>query len=64
MENSKEGLTAVERVWNRQDEANKVFIDDETFAEVERLDVKTLRKIAKEEGTTLDDFLVYARQHD
>lgn len=52
---------ALRRVWERQDEAEKTFIDDETFAEVKRLDVKTLRIIAEEEGTTLDEFLKYAR---
>lgn len=57
-------LSAVERVWQRQDEAKKMFIDHDTFAEVERLDIKLLTKIAKEEGTTLDEFLVYARSHD
>ncbi|MBZ1508885.1 hypothetical protein [Leuconostoc mesenteroides] len=55
-------LSALERVWKRQDEAKKMFIDHETFAEVERLDVKTLRKIAKQEGTTLEKFLVYAQK--
>ncbi|WP_273708528.1 hypothetical protein [Leuconostoc mesenteroides] len=54
-------LSALKRVWKRQDEAKKMFIDHETFAEVERLDVKTLRKIAKQEGTTLEKFLVYAQ---
>lgn len=57
-------LSAVERVWRRQDEAKKMFIDHDTFAEVERLDIKLLTKITKEEGTTLDEFLVYARSHD
>lgn len=57
-------LSAVERVWQRQDEAKKMFIDHDTFAEVERLDIKLLTKITKEEGTTLDEFLVYARSHD
>lgn len=55
-------LSALERVWRRQDEAKKIFIDHETFAEVERLDVKTLRKIAKQEGTTLEEFLGYAQK--
>ena len=54
-------MTPVERVWERQDEAKKKFIDHDTFAEVERLDIKLLTKIAVEEGTTLDDFLSYAR---
>ena len=55
-------LSALERVWKRQEEAKKMFIDHETFAEVERLDVKTLRKIAEQEGTTLGKFLVYAQK--
>lgn len=55
-------LSALERVWKRQDEAKKMFIDHATFEEVERLDVKTLRKIAKQEGTTLEKFLVYAQK--
>ena len=54
--------TAVECVWKRQDEAKKMFIDHDTFAEVERLDIKVLTNIAKEEGTTLEKFLIYARQ--
>ena len=52
---------ALQRVWERQDEAEKTFIDGETFAEVKRLDVKALRVIAEEEGATLEKFLEYAR---
>jgi len=55
---------SLQRVWKRQDEAEKTFIDNETFAEVKRLDVKTLRMIAEEEGVTLNEFLVYARSHE
>ena len=55
-------LEALDRVWKRQDEAKKIFIDEKSFAEVERLDVKTLRKIALDEGTTLELFIEYARK--
>lgn len=52
----------LDRVWQRRDEAQKTFMDDKTFAPVQRLDVKIMRKIANEEETTLDKFLEYARK--
>lgn len=61
-ENKLTNTSSVERVWQRQDEAKKMFIDHETFAEVEGLDVKTIRRISKEEGTTFEEFIVYAQK--
>lgn len=54
-------LSALERVWERQNEAKQTYIDKDTFAEVERLNPKKIASIAKEEGTTLDDFIKYAQ---
>ncbi|MFT8497082.1 hypothetical protein [Leuconostoc pseudomesenteroides] len=52
---------ALERTWSRQDEALQDYIDSDTFTEVQRLNISKLRKIAEQEGTTLEDFLDYAR---
>ncbi|MCN73784.1 hypothetical protein DSO10_04615 [Listeria monocytogenes] len=52
----------LKNVWNRQHEAAHKYRDTETFELKEGFHYGKIKKICKEEGVNIDDFLEYARQ--
>ncbi|MGM0217673.1 hypothetical protein [Enterococcus sp. AZ126] len=51
----------LENVWNRREEANRPYRDAETFELKEGYHFEEIKKICKEEGVTIEEFMKYAQ---